>query len=58
MDMSALDFHKWYEECRVNLDVHNEAPPKSGPKKRYQPPTIDDDQIEFMYCLVSPYGDD
>ncbi|WP_170839936.1 YolD-like family protein [Lihuaxuella thermophila] len=51
--MNILDFYKWIEENRFVLPVRHEKQPKSGHKqKKYQPPVIDEDQLEYMSFIL------
>lgn len=56
--VSIPDFYKWIGENRFVLPVQHEKEPKSRHKqKKYQPPVIDEDQIEYMSFILEEASD-
>jgi YolD-like protein len=50
--MCALYFQDWFAE-RVSFSFRPEdRPPKTSRLKPYQPPAVDDDQLEYMCFLL------
>lgn len=43
--MLAASFHKWYNHQQRQMAT-------GAPSSRYQPPVIDDDQLEYMIFLL------